>query len=522
MSTATAPPPKLNSPVTAKVRWILLAIFVLVGIFLGVLAVKWPYTKKAMIERLERASSAHVEILEFRSTYFPYPGCVAGDVTFHVNLPDGKPAQQPIITIRRLKIESTLMGMLSKPGRIKKMIADGVRIHVPAEGANLHSREGTERVQLVIEELKAKDAVLEIVNGKGEQKPLVFPIHQVTFHNVNARNTIPFEVSFHLPLPPGEVESYGWIGPWDENKTMRNTPVSGSYALKQADLGFVSSLGGMLSSQGSFSGDLSHLDVKGNAESADFMVKESGHRFRVSTKFQGDVDLKTGDVTLPTLKANLGNTTLDAEATIAGRPKTVSLNVTEGKGTVQDLILLFSDAPQSPIVGPIIFHAKAVLPSEDRPFKERVRLNGDYKIDPARFTAPKTQENVDELSERAQGEKDKKDRDSDDDTKGFDRVLTNLTGQVALTNGTAVLPRTTFSVPGAKGEMAGTYNLLNKKVNFHGKMQMRATVSQATTGIKSFLLKVVDPFYKKKHAGADVPISMTGTYGHVHFAAGLK
>lgn len=267
---------------------------------------------------------------------------------------------------------------------------------------------------------------------------------------------------------------------------------------------------------------MSRLDVTGNAESPDFAVKESGHKFRANTKFQGAVDLKTGDVTLPTLQANLGNTSLLAQATIAGNPKTVSLNVTEGKGNVQDLILLFSDAPQSPIVGPIIFHAKAVLPHENRPFKERVRLNGDYRIDPAKFTSPKTQEDVDTLSQRAKGEKDKKDHDPDDDTKGFDRVLTNLTGQVALKNGTAVLPRTTFSVPGARGEMAGTYNLLNKKVDFHGKMQMRATVSQATTGIKSFLLKVVDPFYKRKHAGADVPVAMTGTYGHVHFAAGLK
>lgn len=132
------------------------------------------------------------------------------------------------------------------------MIADGVRIHVPVEGANLHSRTDTERVQLVIEELKANDAVLEIVNSQGEQKPLVFPIHQVTFHNVNARNTIPFEVSLHLPLPPGEVESYGWIGPWDENKPMRSTPVSGSYVLKRADLGVFSALAGEVSSKGNF------------------------------------------------------------------------------------------------------------------------------------------------------------------------------------------------------------------------------------------------------------------------------
>jgi hypothetical protein len=56
------------------------------------------------------------------------------------------------------------------------------------------------------------------------------------------------------------------------------------------------------------------------------------------------------------------------------------------------------------------------------------------------------------------------------------------------------------------------------------KMRMLATVSQATTGAKSVFLKILDPFYKKKKkgAGAEVPIRMTGTYGHTHFTAGLK
>jgi hypothetical protein len=31
-----------------------------------------------------------------------------------------------------------------------------------------------------------------------------------------------------------------------------------------------------------------------------------------------------------------------------------------------------------------------------------------------------------------------------------------------------------------------------------------------------------DPFFKKKGAGAEVPIAMTGTYEHSRFTAGLK
>jgi hypothetical protein len=166
-----------------------------------------------------------------------------------------------------------------------------------------------------------------------------------------------------------------------------------------------------------------------------------------------------------------------------------------------------------------------VLPPEHRPFKERVHLTGNFSISRARFTSTNTQKDVDQLSERAEGKKDKeKDFDQDDDENGFERVMTDLKGDVALKDGVATFSSVSFAVPGAEADMKGTYSLLNKRVDLRGKMRMLATVSQASTGAKSIFLKVLDPFYKKKKkgAGAEVPIRMTGTYGHTHFTAGLK
>jgi hypothetical protein len=201
----------------------------------------------------------------------------------------------------------------------------------------------------------------------------------------------------------------------------------------------------------------------------------------------------------------------------------VALDVTQGNGQIQDLILLFSSARNSPVTGPVSFHTQVLLPPEHRPFKERVQLTGNFNIDPATFPSPETQANIDRLSERAKGKKDKeKDFDADDDKDGFERVLTKLTGQVRLNNGVAAFSQISFAVPGSQGDMQGTYSLVTRRVNLKGKMRMQATVSQATVGKKSFFLKVLDPFFKKKHAGAEVPITMTGLYGQTHFAAGLK
>ena len=42
-------------------------------------------------------------------------------------------------------------------------------------------------------------------------------------------------------------------------------------------------------------------------------------------------------------------------------------------------------------------------------------------------------------------------------------------------------------------------------------MKLQAKLSQTVTGAKSFFLKAFDPFFKKDGAGAELPITITGT-----------
>jgi hypothetical protein len=39
--------------------------------------------------------------------------------------------------------------------------------------------------------------------------------------------------------------------------------------------------------------------------------------------------------------------------------------------------------------------------------------------------------------------------------------------------------------------------------------------------VKSLILKVLDPFFKKKRAGYIMPVKITGTYGHPSFGLDL-
>jgi hypothetical protein len=72
-----------------------------------------------------------------------------------------------------------------------------------------------------------------------------------------------------------------------------------------------------------------------------------------------------------------------------------------------------------------------------------------------------------------------------------------------------------FKVPGAKAKLHGTYSLITHEINFQGKLLMQAQLHQATGGVKSFLLKIINPILKKNHhGGGEAALSVTGVYPH--------
>ena len=67
--------------------------------------------------------------------------------------------------------------------------------------------------------------------------------------------------------PPGEILSKGTFGPWAAEEP-GDTPVSGEYDFRDADLSVFKGIAGTLASTGDFDGSLSSLSVHGRAQSA--------------------------------------------------------------------------------------------------------------------------------------------------------------------------------------------------------------------------------------------------------------
>jgi hypothetical protein len=478
------------------------------------LAWHWPFTREAVLKDLEEASMSKVEIGVFHGTYFPRPGCVLEHVTLQHNPKAGSP---PLITIQRLRVESGFSGLFTK--HMRRIRADGLHIQIPPR----HSGERfqtPQRSTFVIDELVADGAILEVASRDPRKQPLQFAFHNFVLRNVGSNGPASFQAKLSNPQPPGEITTTGKFGPWNPDDVGR-VAVSGEYLFQQADLGVFHGIAGLLSSSGKFSGTLNRIEVQGLTDVPSFTVTSSSHHVQLKTQFHAVVNGENGDTFLQRVVANFWKTTVWSEGGVAGTPgqpgKTTTVELASKEGEIQDLLLLFSRSERAPMSGTVSFHAKVSIPPGKRPFLEKVELQGDFGIDAGSFTKFETQEGVNHLSQGARSDENAhKTEPSDPET-----VLSNLKGHVLLKGGTARFSNLSFSVPGAVAQMQGTYNIITEKIDLHGALRTDSAPSNTKQGMKGLLLKVLDPFFKKKRAGYIMPVKITGTYEHPSFGLDL-
>jgi hypothetical protein len=133
---------------------------------------------------------------------------------------------------------------------------------------------------------------------------------------------------------------------------------------------------------------------------------------------------------------------------------------------------------------------------------ERVALEGSVRAERVTFTKDVVQDKIDELSRKAQG------RPAD---ASIDEVASQMAAKFALQNGVFTYRGLSFNVQGAAVRLDGTHSLRSKAVDLSGVALLEATVSQTQTGYKSWLLKPLDPLFRKNGAGTRLAIKVAGT-----------
>ncbi len=491
-----------------------LLVLCAVGIIL--LAHYWPFSQGDIVALLEETvPGTKVTMAHFHSTYFVHPGCWAEEVIFARQTSPDRTA--PLVTVQKLIVQANYYDLFLRPGYISRVVVDGLHVQVSPRGPsrsgeNASTLQASSRRRTTVGEIDSSGALLEI--GRRGADPLKFEIHDVKLTSVGAGKIMSYTVSLQNPVPPGEVQSTGRLGPW--NNDLGQIPLSGTYKFDQANLGAFAGLAGTLSSTGKFEGMLGDIRVAGDTDIPDFVVRGERHPSRLKTRFELKVNGLNGDVRLTRVNALLQSTPIQVQGRIAGKDgspgKITTLDLSADRGQVQDILRPFVEAPKPPpMSGPVSFRAHVTFPSEFHPFFKRIFLTGEFTIDHGHFSGKDTQESVDRLSAHSRGMKDAN-ANTNTETVGAE-----LTGHVVLSEGVAKFSNVTMSVPGALAQMNGTFNVINEKIDFHGTLKTDVKLSETTHGIKALLLKPLDPLFKRKPAGASIPVEMTGTYSQPHF-----
>lgn len=480
------------------------------------LAIKWPFTREKTITSLERFSSSRVRAGAFNMTFFPHPGYVVEDLTFSRT---AKAGSTRLASVHTLRCSGSWFAVISLTHRVSQLRIEGLHVEIPAPVPPPMRLHPSVSIETTVTQIVANGAVLDIAPRKPGGRMLRLQFRELTIGNVAKNKPVTLHVTMRNPEPPSDLAVTGTFGPFD-TKHVNKTPLSGSFDLTHADLNYYRVIGGVLQCKGSFKGTLGHAEVRGQAAIPDFAVTSSHHDLGLTAEFDTLVDGQHGDVTIEKADAHFLHTNILAHGSIVDGPgqegKTLALDVATGQARVEDLLRLFVKADRPPLDGAIAFRTHVTLPPGTQPFLRRVRLDGRFDIKRAEFVRENTQEKVNDLSERARGKK-----KHDSDPADADPVVSELNGDATVRNATAFLSHASFQVPGAKARGQGTYNLLTEAVAMSGTIAIETSLSKAAGGIKSVLLLPLDPFFKKAHAGAVIPIRVAGTYSHPVFKVSL-
>jgi AsmA-like C-terminal region len=490
--------------------------------------------RRLVVSTLADRLDSDVELKAFSVDTFPTVVVYGEGLLLRLRAQDS--TLPPLIQIQSFTVHCNLFDLLRRPRRFRTVTLEGLVVNIPPGGLKTTARRAQEAIvgapaqaarpaqepvekasrpddggasdpPIVVDELRADGALLRIIPRRADKDPKEFAIQALTMHTLGLGQQMPFKATLTNPIPRGQIESTGTFGPWKKSNP-GSTPLGGNYSFQNADLGTIKGIGGILNSTGTFGGELQRIAVKGQTHTPDFHIDVSGNPVALSTSFDAVVDGTDGDTYLDTVNAQFRKTVLTAKGAVVGtkgvRGRTVQLNVHIQEGRIEDLLWLAVKGDKTLMVGGVGLRTDFLLPPGEPDVIERLQLEGEFDVDAAKFTDAGVQGKLAGMSHRARG------RDPDEKAAN---VVSDLGGKFRLRNATLALTDIAFTMPGAVVRLHGSYGLRSEMLNFDGTVRMEATISQAVGagGVKGFLLKMVDPIFRKKGAGAVIPIRIRGT-----------
>lgn len=497
------------------VHIVIVATGALLAIAVVFISANWPYRHRKIRPMLEDVLTSDVTFSGYHRVYFPRPGFVATGIT--IRRKTAPPGAPPLGQIESMMFVGTWTDLIMLRRRVELIDITGFHAVVPAIGSpenKLSFPQGSGKEftgpDTLIEHLILHDSLLEV--RRQSDSPLFFPIKQLEIDNFHHGEAMTWAVDMQNAIPHGHILARGTMGPI-KGSTFVNTPVSGNFAFTDVNLHDVGEISGRLDTRGVFKGNLHAMRVEASGITQDFAVTE-GKPTPVEASMQAVLHASNGNLEVHSIDLKVLKTQVQAVGDINNPSSATNLDITVDRGCAEDLMRPFIHK-EVPISGPVSLKAHAYLGPPGDGFIQRLRLTGSLNVPAEKLTDQKTEKSLSSFSERAAGKQKNTGLESAPNSPppGAD-VLSSLEGPARINDGIVSTPHISFRVPGAEATLAGTFRFHDEAVHLTGNLKMTTDISHTATGFKSFLLKPLAPFFKKKNAGAVIPIAVTGLPGH--------
>jgi hypothetical protein len=501
------------------VHVIIVAVGAILATAVVLISANWPYRHRKIAPMLEDVLASQVTFTGYHRTYFPRPGFVATGITMRRK---SAPNLPPLGHVDTMVVLGTWSDLIMLRQRVELVDITGLHIVVPPIGSKENhqdfppgSGKDFDGPDTMIERFVVHKSLLDIMRMDG--KRLSFPIKQLEIRNLHKGEALTYAIEMQNAIPTGYILAHGSMGPMNSND-FALTPVTGNFAFTQVHLHDVGDISGTLDARGVFKGTLQAMEVETNAQTTNFAVTD-GKATPVSGAMQCTLYASNGNMDIHAIDVKIRETNIHAAGSIKGAPKITNLDIVVDKGRAEDVMQPFIH-DVVPITGPVWLKSHAYVGPPGDGFMERLRVSGTLNVPAEKVSDRETEKSLSAFSERARGDR-KPNTGVVSDNKPPNEpsdVLSSVEGPAKIENSVASTPRLTFKVAGATATLRGTFRFHDQAVHLTGDLKMDTDISHTATGFKSFLLKPLAPFFKKKNAGAVVPIAVTGTPGHYQVA----
>ncbi len=425
-------------------------------------------------------------------------------------------ASQPLIALEHFSFHSGVLGLFIKPMHVGRVQVTGLQINIPPGGMRQQfpaAKKRKGKIKIFVDEIICDNSRLIIGTSKPDKDPKDFELKQIELNDLGPNAPWKYRATLTNAVPRGEIHTTGTFGPW-QTESPGDSSVTGHYTFDHADLNTIKGIGGLLSSVGDFKGQLDKIVIDGTTETSNFSLDTANHPMPLHTAFHAIVDGTTGDTYLQPIKAKLGSssfTTSGAVVDIKGRGRQINLDLDVADCQLQDFLALAVKTRPVVMTGRISTKTKLQIRPGKESVSQKLSLQGTFTLQSIHFTNPKVQDKVDMLSLRAQGEPKKA-------KPGAQDVNSQMKGTFQMSGGILRFSDLSYSLPGARVNLAGVYSLDGQQFDFYGKVLTQASLSHLVDSpVASLLLKAISPFFKRKGGGAEIPVSISGTKSEPKF-----